>query len=245
MNHPLPRHPVTGLAAIGWRKARDGEPEGRPIWPVLGAAENDDDPDPADDPDGDPDPADDPDPDPAGADQLGDAGKKALDAMKERARSERDRRKAVELELAALKTKPAEGEPDAAAIRAEALTAARAETLRDRALDRLEAKAARLFADPEDARAHLVGAVEDFIDGVKVDDAAIAEALTDLLTRKPYLALSAASAKPKFEGTGDGGARKGPAGVKQLGKSDLKTMSADQIVEAQEKGQLRDYLAAE
>lgn len=246
MNDTIPRHPLTGLAAVGWRKARTGETGDQPIWPVLGAAEEgetEDDAGTGAEDDG----ADEgeQDTDPEGADQLGDAGKKALDAMKKQARTERERRKAAETELATLKAKPAEGaEPDAAAIRAEALAAARAETLRDRAMDRLEAKAARLFADPTDARAHLAAQVENFVDGTGVDDDAIGEALTELLTRKPYLGL-AALAKPQFQGTGDGGARKGPEGVKQLGKSDLKNMSAEQIVAAQQKGQFRDFMAAE
>src|SRR5690348_3642773 len=102
----LPRHALTGVLAVGWRKARRGESGPQPIWPIRGAAEDDDpddDPDPTDD-----DPQDDPaggdpddDPDPEGADQLGDAGKKALDAQKAKWKAERDRRKKLEQELEA------------------------------------------------------------------------------------------------------------------------------------------------
>jgi len=198
----------------------------------------DDDLDPSADPDADPD---DGDGDPEGADDLGDKGKRALDAMKARLRAERDRRKAVEAENITLKAKPADGEvPDEQAIRTQARAEARAESLRERALDRLEARAARVLADPEDARAYLGGMVEDFIDGDAIDTEAITEALEDLLKRKPYLAATAA--KPKFEGTGDGGARKGSAGPTQLNETDLKSMSPEQIVAAQNAGQLRDYL---
>lgn len=179
-----------------------------------------------------------------GEDALGDAGKRALDKMKADLRAEKARRKAVETELVGLKAKPTEGgTPDAEAIRAQALAEARAEALNERALDRLEAKAARLFADPEDARLHLAGRVADFVDGDKVDNDAIADALAELLARKPHLA--ATPAKPKFEGTGDGGARKGSSGVQQLGKADLARMSADQIVAAQKAGQFDEYLATE
>lgn len=180
-----------------------------------------------------------------GEDALGDAGKRALDAMKAQLKAEKERRKAAETELTGFKAKPAEA-TDAAALRAEALATARAETLRERAMDRLEAKAARLFADPEDARALLGSRVEDFVDGDRIDADAIGEALTELLTRKPHLAAASATpAKPTFAGTGDGGARKGPEGVKQLGQSDIDKMTAEQIVAAQNKGQFNDFLAAE
>lgn len=236
----LPRHARTGVLAVGWRKARTGETGPQPIWPIRGGAEDDDpddDPDPADDPQGDP--ADD-DPDPEGADQLGDAGKRALDAQKARWRQERDRRKELEQELAAERAKKAtDDQPTPEQIREQARTEARAEALRERALDRLEAKAARLLADPEDARRFLGNQIEDFIDGDKVDNAAITEAIEELIKTKPYLAAATA---PRFQGTGDGGARKGSGGVKQLGKNDLKGMTAEQIEEARIKGQLRDYL---
>ena len=182
-----------------------------------------------------------------GEDALGDAGKRALDKMKADLRAEKARRKAAENEAAALKASKAEGggdsKTDLDAVRAEALKQARAETLRDRALDRLEARAARKFNDSADARAHLASHVEEFIDGDKVDSAAIDEALAELLEAKPYLGI--AGAKPRFEGTGDNGARKGGNGVKQLGKADLNRMTADQIVAAQKAGQFDEYMATE
>jgi len=182
-----------------------------------------------------------------GEDALGDAGKRALDKMKADLRAEKARRKAAENEAAALKASKAEGGDDSKtdldAVRAEALKQARAETLRDRALDRLEARAARKFNDSADARAHLASHVEEFIDGDKVDSAAIDEALTELLEAKPYLA--AGGAKPRFEGTADNGARRGASGPKQLGKADLSRMTPDQIVAAQKAGQLDEYMATE
>jgi len=181
-----------------------------------------------------------------GEDALGDAGKRALDKMKADLRAEKARRKAAETEAAALKASKTEGDDsktDLDAVRTEALKQARAETLRERALDRLEARAGRKFNDSADARAHLASRVEDFIDGEQIDAAAIDEALTELLEAKPYLA--AAGAKPRFEGTADNGARKGASGPKQLGKADLARMSADQIVAAQKAGQFDEYLATE
>lgn len=243
----LPRHPRTGLTALGWRNARPGEDGPQPIWPILGGApgdeddETDEDPD-DEDPDDDADRADDEDDDqdPDGADDLGDKGKRALDAMKAKARSERERRKAAEAELQTFKAGTAGAGEDA--IREQARAEARAEALRERALDRLEVKAARLLADPEDARTLLSGRLDDFIDGDAIDNDAITEALEDLLKRKPYLAANPNGGKPRFEGTGDGGARKGATGPKQLTESDVKNMTPEQIDNARRKGQLRDYL---
>src|SRR5687768_17498421 len=122
MHASLPVHPLTGLTASGWRKARPGEVEGElyPIWPVLGGAPDEDDDQDDDgtddngdgDDDGQGDDADDgeaqaggdsedeDDADPEGADQLGDKGKRALASMKGKWRSERDKRRDLERQLA-------------------------------------------------------------------------------------------------------------------------------------------------
>jgi hypothetical protein len=53
MHAPLPTHPLTGALALGWRKARPGEDdELHPIWPILGAADDEDDEGQDDDGDG-------------------------------------------------------------------------------------------------------------------------------------------------------------------------------------------------
>lgn len=171
-----------------------------------------------------------------GADQLGDAGKKALDSMKSKWQKERDARKALEAKLAA-GTKD-DDQQDPAEMRKQAQAEARAEVLRERALDKVEAKAAKLFADPEDARALLAARVEDFVDDGQVDVDAINEALTDLLSKKPHLA--AATAK-RFQGGADGGARKG-SGVAQLTEQDIKRMTPQQIEKARLSGQLNNLL---
>ena len=74
----LPKHPYTGLTALGFRK------NGRPIWPVMGGDGTTDPPAP---------PAPPPPPAPAPDEPLGDGGKKALE-------EERKARKAAEAELA-------------------------------------------------------------------------------------------------------------------------------------------------
>jgi len=244
MKH-LPKHPSTGITAIGWRKARSGEEGEQPIWPLLGGSEAADGDDTADG-GGEEGESESEDGEEAveGEDALGDAGKRALDAMKATLRAEKARRKAAESKAAALEASKADGDDDKTdlgAVRAEALKQARTETLRERTLDRLEARA-RKFNDSADARAHLASRVEEFIDGEQIDNAAIDEALAELLEAKPYLGTGS---KPRFEGTGDGGARKGGNGVKQLGQADLKRMTADQIVAAQKAGQFDEFLATE
>ncbi|MFF1499750.1 hypothetical protein ACFVZR_07700 [Streptomyces sp. NPDC058316] len=247
----LPRHARTGLYAVGWRKARTGETGPQPIWPILGGAPGDDEDDDQDDGADDSGDADDGDEDqePDGADQLGDAGKKALDSMKAKARTERERRKAAEAELAQFKAaaakKPVDDgsgdPPDLEQLRADARAEAKAEGLRDRALDRLEARAARKFADPEDARAHLARRVEDFIDGDHIDTEAIAEALDELLDAKPYLALDPLAGK-RFKDGGDGGARPGQSPKGQLTEAELAKLTPQQIVAAKAEGRLDNLL---
>jgi len=176
------------------------------------------------------------------ADDLGDAGKKAIDAMKAKWKAERDRANGLDAQVKELTKPPADAPPDLDAIKAAARAEAIQETLKERALDKLETRAAKLFADPEDARALLAGRVDEFLDDGKVDTDAITEALTDLLARKPHLA---ATAPPRFAGSGDGGARNGSASqVTQLTENDLKNMRPEQIETARQKGQLRDYLGA-
>jgi hypothetical protein len=170
------------------------------------------------------------------ADKLGDAGKKALDSMKSKWQKERDARKALEAKMAA-DSKP-DDQQDPAEMRKQAQAEARAEVLKDRALDKVEAKAAKLFADPEDARALLASRVDDFVDDGQVDVDAINEALTDLLSKKPHLA--AATAK-RFQGGADGGARKGSQ-VSQLTEQDLTRMTPQQIDKARLDGRLNDLL---
>lgn len=172
------------------------------------------------------------------ADKLGDAGKKALDSMKLKWQKERDARKALEAKLAA--GAKDDDQQDPAELRKQAQAEARAEVLAERALDKVEAKAAKLFADPEDARALLAGRVDEFVDDGQVDVDAINEALADLLKKKPHLAAARAA---RFQGGADGGARKGSS-VAQLTEQDLKRMTPQQIVTARSEGRLADLMGA-
>lgn len=145
--------------------------------------------------------------DPEGADQLGDAGKKALDATKQKWKAERDRRRELEQKLAdATKPKAGDGEPTAEQIRADAETAATAKANRRIIRAELKAAAAGKLADPADVN-HFIDLDQFEVDADGDPDAdEITEAIKDLLTRKPHLA---AGPQRRFQGGGDGGAGRG------------------------------------
>lgn len=191
----LPVHPFTGLTAIGLRR------NGDPIWPIKGGAPDDEgDDDTGQDDDA---PAGDDEGDGDKPDNLGAAGKKAIDRMKGQLKTSRAAlrpwtalatefgvKNPEELRNLLKGMKPDGGDaPDPDQIRREARAEVERETARERLLDKIEAKASR-FADPADAAALLLreNDAEDFLDGTRVDASAITEALDDLLERKPYLA---------------------------------------------------------
>lgn len=108
--------------------------------------------------------------------------------------------------------------PDVDQIRAEAKAEAEREALNGRIEDKIEAKA-RAFADPEDAVAVLLRShkYDDFLDANnKIDVEAITEALQELGEKKPHLLAQGG----RFQGGGDGGARKESKGrAKSLGEA--------------------------
>ncbi|WP_045746396.1 hypothetical protein [Actinoplanes rectilineatus] len=199
----LPVHPFTRLQAIGFRR------NGAPIWPVKGGSGEGDDGS-GDDGDGGGD---------DDADQLGDAGKKALDAMKGKWQRERDAAKpwktlarehgvsTPEELLAKLSGKKDDHQQaDADKIRREAATEATAAANRRIVRAEVKAAAAGKFADPADAIAFLDLDEFEVDDEGEVDADAITAALTELLTKKPHLA---AQGGRRFQGGGDGGHRGG------------------------------------
>lgn len=170
-----------------------------------------------------------------GAEQLGDAGKKALDRMKQQLRQEKRLRKEAQAKAEQAKPKSDDADkPDLEQVRRQAREEAAAEALRDRALDKIEAKA-RKFADPEDAAAILLRSrqVEDFIDGGKVDAEAITEALDELAEAKPHLLSRQSPGAGQFD---SGRGKKSEKG--QLSREDLKGMTSPQIEAARKAGRL-------
>jgi hypothetical protein len=181
-------------------------------------------------------------PNPEGADQLGDAGKKALDSMKSKWREERDKRRDLEARIAALEAPKGTGDtdtPDPDSIRREAAreatTKANARILRSE----IKAAAAGKLADPTDAALYLDLDKFEVDENGDVDAEEISDAIEELLTRKPHLA---ATARPRFQGTGDGGAARKAAGPKQLTRDDLKGMSPEAIKKAKAEGRLNNVL---
>jgi hypothetical protein len=188
------------------------------------------------------DPADPPEIDPdTKPEDLGAAGQQAIHRMKAERNEAKKQLREAKAQLAELTKPKPDDKPDAEAIRKAAREEAMAETLGDRALDKLEVRAAKLFADPDDARAMLAGRAAEFVDDGKIDTDAIDEALQDLLKRKPHL-----GAKPesRFQGSADGGARKGSK-PDQLTRDDLKKMSPDQIVKAKTDGRLANLMGVD
>ena len=198
--------------------------------------------------------------DTGGIDALGDAGKRALDAMKQERNSYRTESRewkqlAKELgvddaaglrELIATAGKPKEPEAPAEQVdvdkvrREAALEATRAAN--ERILrSEVRAAAAGKLADPADAIRFLELDKIDISDDGEVDGGDIADAIDALLKTKPYLAAATAT---RWQGTADGGARNGPTGPQQLTREDLQGMSPDQVMAAKKAGQLKNLLGA-
>jgi len=150
--------------------------------------------------------------DPDGADKLGDAGKKALDAMKaqrkaalEKARAAQEEAESLRAQLAAKDKSPEQQALDEA--RSEGRKEAKATS--DARIVRLSVKAAAAgkLADPSDALAFIDLKQFEVDDDGEVDSDALNEAIADLIAKKPHLA---AGAQNRFQGGGDGGARQQP-----------------------------------
>ncbi|PRX90831.1 hypothetical protein [Allonocardiopsis opalescens] len=211
----LPVHPITGLAALGWRR------DGRPIWPILGGSGEGDgapsdggntgaddggegqgaDPDGAD-PDG---PGDGGEGQGDGGDEpLGAPGRKALEAEKAKRKALAERARKAEQELAALKAQGKENDPEV--IRSEAEKAATAKANARIVRAEVKAAAAGKLADPADAYQFLDLTAFEVDDDGAVDAGEIADAIEDLLKKKPYLAAAGGTGR-RFAGGGDGGKR--------------------------------------
>lgn len=172
---------------------------------------------------------------------LGDAGKKALDAMKAERNAAREAAKKAADELAALKA-AAEGreaehkaQQEAQRVKDEALAAANVRILKAE----VRAAAAGKLSDPADALRFLN--LSDFEVGTdgEVDASQVAKAIDDLIASKPYLA---AQGGQRFQGSPDGGARNDATKPAQLTRDDMKRMSPEQIADAEAKGQFDSLL---
>lgn len=177
---------------------------------------------------------------PEGQDALGDAGKKALDAMKAQRNAERTRAREAQRELdrikaeLALKDKPADEqalEQARSEARAEALSAANKRLVKSE----LKAAATGKLADPTDAALYINLDDFDVSEDGDVDSDALNDAIAELLTRKPHLA---AQKQNRFDGDADQGAKGKDSKPTQLSRDDLKRMTDEQIETAKAAGQL-------
>ena len=169
----------------------------------------------------------------SGTDALGDAGKQALDRMKTQRNAARDELRAFKAlglsveDIKALQSGKPAGDsktgdaPDADEIQrradAKATAAANARVLRSE----VKAAAAGRLADPADAHKFLdLSQFEVDSDG-NVDEDEIAEAIEDLISKKPYLA-AAQGQQRRFQGGADQGARKEkpPSLAQQISKAE-------------------------
>lgn len=169
----------------------------------------------------------------SGEARLGDAGKQALDRMKTKWRAERDARRDAERRLTEAPTKD-DADAEQYTREAEAIAKANQRILRSE----IKAAAKGALADPADAFRFLDLTDFEVDDDGNVDEDEIAEAISSLVEKKPYLA---AQGDRRFRGGADGGARK-DARPKQWTRADLAGKTPQQITDAKAKGQLSDLL---
>jgi hypothetical protein len=171
-----------------------------------------------------------------GQEALGDPGKKALDAMKAERNAARAEKARLEAELkalkdaAALKDKPAD-EQERERIRQEASAEATAKANQKLVNAELKAAAAGKLANPELAQKLIDTSAISVDANGDVDAEAVADAITDLLTKYPSLAAQGGTRQ--FD---SGRGKQAPAG--QLTEADLKNMSPEAIVKAEGEGRL-------
>lgn len=173
---------------------------------------------------------------------LGDAGKKALDSMKAKWKDADKLAKENAAKIAELQAKIDGTEAEHAKaqedqrIKDEALAAANQRILKAE----LRAAAAGKLNDPADALAYIDLASFEVGEDGAVDSDAIGSAISDLISKKPYLAAQGG----RFQGSADGGARKDATTPTQLTAADVKRLSDEgrheEIVKAQSEGRLND-----
>lgn len=181
--------------------------------------------------------------------ELGEPGKRAIQAERERAtkaereaKTEREAREKLEARLADIdNANKTEQERALDAARKEATDAATATVeaafVRQINEAKAEARAAGKVMDPADITRFLD---PELLGAKGLTNEALDEAISKVLEAKPYLASAASH---PANGQGDGGAKGG--GVPQLKRDDLQKMTAAQIEDAEAKGQLVALLSGQ
>ena len=142
----------------------------------------------------DPEAADDADAPVEGEESLNDPGKQALDRMKAKLKAERAARLAAEAKLN--EQSPAD---DAERIQREAEARATQKANQRILSAELRAAATGKLSDPSDALTFIDLSLFDVDDDGEVDRDEIAAAISDLLTKKPYLAAQGGPKTPKAD----------------------------------------------
>lgn len=177
------------------------------------------------------------------ASDLAAAQKINADLERKLKRSDDNRTKVSELTatLSALQAKVDGKEAEHAAdqVKRETETAALAKANERILRSEVKAAAKGVLADPADAFKFLDLSSFDVNDDGEIDDAAVADAIADLVKKKPYLAVQDGK---RFQGTADGGTRK-ETRPSQLTKANLAGMSPSAIDEARVAGRLDDLMA--
>lgn len=181
---------------------------------------------------------------PSVEDQLAAAQKVNKDLERKLRRSEDNRSRVSELEAEIAKLQGKEAEYAELQKQRESEQAALNKANERILKAEVRAQAAGKLADPQDALLHIDLSSFEVGDDGEVDAAAITDAITDLITTKPYLAVQDGK---RFQGDADAGARK-EARPAQLNEADVKRLAAEgrheEIVRAKAEGRLADYLAS-
>lgn len=173
-----------------------------------------------------------------GAEQLGDAGKQAIDRMKAERNEARREAKARQDEIDRL-TAAANGREAEYAAEKKAREDADLR-FRERVLKaEIKAAATGKLNDPADAMRYLDLSEFEVNEDGDVDADAISQAIDSLVASKTYLAVQDGR---RFTGTPDAGARK-DATLGQLSSADMAHMTPAEIDAARRAGRLDDVLA--
>jgi membrane protein involved in colicin uptake len=175
---------------------------------------------------------------PAAEPDLGDAGKKALDATRAERNAARKEAAEVRAELDRMKA-AAEGREAEWKADQDARKAADARYTERIVNAEVKAAATGKLSDPADALKFLDLSQFEIDDNGDIDGSAIESAIAALVESKPYLS---AGATPRFQGTPDSGARDVALAGTQLSKSDLDSMTPEQINKARREGRLTGVL---
>lgn len=153
-----------------------------------------------------------------GSDELGEAGKRAIEAERKARKDAEQSAKKLAAELDRLREQSmSDTERAIQQARRDAANEARQQLMQRLVTAEVRAAAAGRLADPDDAVRFLN--LSDFTgDDGEIDSKAVAAAIGELVASKPYLAASPAA--PKFTGTADQGPR-GTADDADLGSLDM------------------------